>query len=87
MLNSRRLFCINSSVKDRWADKNAKYTCFLVAKYVIRIEKSYKYQGEIYLLRISKSLVDFQPPGDPAKLSIFPQFLSVLLFNILYMCV
>lgn len=45
MLNSRRLFCINSSVKDRWADKDAKYTSYLVAKYVIRIEKPYKYQG------------------------------------------
>lgn len=67
MLNSRRLFCINSSVKDRWAGKDAKYTSYLVAKYVIRIEKPYKYQGEIYFLTISKSLVDFEPPVNLAK--------------------
>lgn len=47
-VNSRRLIFNNSSVKDRWADKDAKYTSYLVAKYVIRIEKPYKYQGEIY---------------------------------------
>lgn len=46
MLNSRRLFCINSSVKDKWSGKDAKYTSYLVAKYVIRIEKPFKYQGE-----------------------------------------
>lgn len=32
ILNSSRLFCINSSVKDRWAGKDAKYKSYLVAK-------------------------------------------------------